>query len=207
MKNTLIKAFVLLFALGALLVVPFNKDLVFGYGSTLGATCSDPSAGGAPTLLSAKASGTNQVELNWSKAADPVTHYVISYGLTPSKPLYGNPNVGGKETTSYTVGSLSGGTTYYFRVRAGNGCNGGAYSNEIAASAGGRTIAGPAAGFIPGVLGVSIVASPSPSASPIISPNPTGEPTSEPSPTPAGQGGNGGFFNRLLNFFRHLFGG
>lgn len=125
-----------------------------GGGGAAATTCNDAYAGGAPTLLSAKVSGPNQVTLNWSKAKDPVTHYVISYGLTPGKPLYGNPNVGGRDTTSYTVGSLSGGTTYFFRVRAGNGCNAGTYSNELSATPGGGVVSGPAAGFQAGVLGV-----------------------------------------------------
>lgn len=124
--------------------------------STQAPTCNDPAAGGASTLLSATATGANQVTLTWSKAADPVTHYVISYGLTPGNPLFGNPNVGGKDTTSYTVKDLSGGTTYYFRVRAANGCNGGAYSNEIAATPGGGVVTGPASGFTAGVLGAQV---------------------------------------------------
>ena len=55
----------------------------------------------------------------------------------------------------YVVNNLSGGITYYFRVRAGNGCNGGPYSNEISATPGGAVISGPAAGFTEGVLGVN----------------------------------------------------
>ena len=124
-------------------------------GGTSAPSCNDSAAGGAPALLSATAAGPNKVTLTWSKAKDPVTHYVISYGLTPGKPLYGNPNVGGKDTTSYTVGSLSGGTTYYFRVRAGNGCNGGPYSNEMAVRPAGAFVSTPAAGFLPGVLGTT----------------------------------------------------
>lgn len=128
-------------------------------GSSAGsnaASCTDSAAGGVPVLLSTSVSGANQVTLNWAKAADPVTHYVVVYGLTSNNPLYGNPSVGGKDTTSFTVNNLSGGTTYYFKVRAGNGCNAGGYSNEIAAAPGGSVVQSSAAsGFTEGILGVS----------------------------------------------------
>ncbi|MDO8515024.1 MAG: fibronectin type III domain-containing protein [bacterium] len=112
-------------------------------------SCNDAKPGSAPNLISAVA-GTNSVTLYWTEAADPVTYYLVSYGN------YGNPNVGGKGTTSYTVTHLSGGTTYTFKVRAGNGCKPGDYSNELSVTPGGVFIEeGPAEGFIPGVLGVA----------------------------------------------------
>ncbi|MDO8429394.1 MAG: Ig-like domain-containing protein [Candidatus Daviesbacteria bacterium] len=118
--------------------------------------CTEAPAGGTPNLISASVSGDNQVTLNWSKASDPVSHYVVVYGLSSGNPQYGNANIGGKETTSYTVNNLSGGTTYYFKVRAGNGCNAGSYSNEISATPGGATIQSAiASGFAEGVLGAS----------------------------------------------------
>lgn len=94
--------------------------------------------------------------MNWLKAIDPVTHYVVVYGLSSGNPIFGNPNVGGKDITSYTVGGLSGGTTYFFQVRAGNGCNAGPYSNELSAIAGGGVVSGPATGFTEGVLGAQV---------------------------------------------------
>lgn len=116
-------------------------------------SCGDSKPGSAPKLLSAVAS-TNSVNLTWDSASGPVTYYLVNYSRTAGKFEYGNPNVGGAGTTSYTVGGLSGGQTYYFKVRAGNGCAPGDYSNEISATPGGGFIAGPATGFAPGVLGV-----------------------------------------------------
>jgi len=114
--------------------------------------CNDSKPGGAPSFVSAQA-GTNSVTLTWTGAPDPVTYYLITYGTTTGAQTYGNPNVGGKGSTSYTVGNLSGGQTYYFRIRAGNGCAPGSYSGEISATPGGGTVSGTAPGFAEGVLG------------------------------------------------------
>jgi hypothetical protein len=64
---------------------------------------------------------------------------------------YGNPNVGGSDTTFYTVNSLSRGTTYYFKVKAINDCMPGDYSNTLSAAPSGIVITttGPAEGFVP----------------------------------------------------------
>lgn len=106
-------------------------------------TCNETKPGSAPTLLLAKAD-VNNVTLNWTKALDPVTYYLVTYGTSSSFYKFGNPNIGGKDTTSYTVYNLSGGRRYYFRVRAGNGCAPGDFSNELSAM--------PATGFASKVL-------------------------------------------------------
>ncbi len=115
-------------------------------------SCGDSKPGSAPKLLSAVAS-TNSVTLTWDKASGSVSYYLVNYSRTAGKFEYGNPNVGGQDATSYTVGGLSGGTTYYFKLRAGNGCAPGDYSNEISATPGGGFISTPAVGFAAGVLG------------------------------------------------------
>ena len=113
--------------------------------------CSASKPGSAPTLLSAF-SGSNSVTLTWSKASNPVTRYLIAYGTTAGDIQYGNPNVGGPDTTSYIVKSLSGRTTYYFRVKAINDCMPGDFSNELSAATYGREIfSGPAESFAPRV--------------------------------------------------------
>lgn len=123
-----------------------------GPSSPSAPVCDDAKPGSAPVLTSVSV-GTNSVTLFWNAASDPVTYYLATYGTSSGAQTWGNPNVGGSSARSYTVSGLSGGTTYYFKVRAGNGCKPGDFSNELSATPGGGFIEGPAAGFIPGVLG------------------------------------------------------
>jgi len=114
--------------------------------------CHDTPPTGPPVLLSA-VRGINSVSLSWIEAPNPISYYLVAYGTTSGNYLYGNPNIGSKGTTSYTVSGLSGGTIYYFIVRAGNGCAPGRFSNELSAVPFGAFLAGPAVGFLPGVMG------------------------------------------------------
>lgn len=124
-------------------------------GSSAAPSCNDTKPGSAPKLLSAQITGTGEVTLTWTPAFAPVTYYLVAYGNKSGEIKYGNPNVGGRDTVRYTVRGLGTGT-YYFRVRAGNGCMPGDFSNELASSFGGQltpTRSEPAEGFTEGVLG------------------------------------------------------
>lgn len=135
-------------------------------------TCSQ-SAPGTPTLLSAVA-GLNSVTLTWVKATGQVTYYLVAYGPSPGNYLYGNPNIGGDQTTSYTVNNLSGNTNYYFVVRAGNGCAPGLFSNELLGFPQGPVVAGIGTGFSPlmeveqEVLGAATTPIPTPRSTPTV---------------------------------------
>lgn len=97
--------------------------------------CYDSPPGSTPYLTSAIATAPNTILLTWTDAANPVTHYLLSYGLISGQYIYGNPNVGGQGITSYSVGSLSSGKKYYFVVQAVNGCTPGNFSNEVSITA------------------------------------------------------------------------
>jgi hypothetical protein len=106
-------------------------------------TCTDSAPGSAPKLASAVANGTSQITLTWTAATNPVTYYLLAYGLTSGQYIYGNPNIGGHDTTSYTVSNLAKGTTYYFVVKAVNICNPSNFSNEISATTAGGAVVTP----------------------------------------------------------------
>ncbi|MFA6017455.1 MAG: Ig-like domain-containing protein [Patescibacteria group bacterium] len=110
-------------------------QITFTKSSTITPTgCQDPTPGNAPKLESAIGNGINQIKLTWKAATNPVTRYLVSYGVSSGKYIYGNPNVGGQGTTTYTVGSLSQNTKYYFVVQAANGCSSGSVSNEVSST-------------------------------------------------------------------------
>jgi len=115
--------------------------------------CSATKPGSAP-IITNTVNGDNSVTLTWLKANNPFTHYLIGYGTSSGSIEYGNPNVGNADTTSYTVKGLSGGTRYYFKIKAINDCMPGDWSNEVSEIPVGNVIvtettATPAEGFVP----------------------------------------------------------
>ena len=101
--------------------------------------CSATKPESAPSIINV-VSGDNSVTLTWSKAGNPTTKYLVAYGTKPGSIEYGNPNIGDSNTTSYTIKGLSGGTRYYFKIKAINDCMPGDWSNEISSTPGGRII-------------------------------------------------------------------
>ena len=123
--------------------------------------CTATKPGSAP-IITNTINGENSVTLTWSKAKDPLTKYLVAYGTSPGSIEYGNPNVGNADTTSYTIKGLSGGTRYYFKIKAINDCMPGDWSNEVSSTPRGRVIevettgtggetitTPPAEGFVP----------------------------------------------------------
>lgn len=151
-------------------------------------TCTDSAPGSTAKLTSAVSAGLHSITLTWTDAANPVTYYLLSYGLSSGNYIYGNPNIGGQGTTSYTVGGLNTGTKYYFVVRAGNGCMPGNYSNELSAVPGGVSTPTPT----PTPAGSSAVTSDvsQPDQIPTDTPTDTPTPTPEPTVTPAPSSGS-----------------
>ena len=90
---------------------------------------------GAPTDLSATASGTTQIDLSWTAPAaaggSPITTYGIHVspdGRTDWRTRAGNPN------TTYSQIQLAPGTTRYYRVSAANAHGLSAFSNIASAT-------------------------------------------------------------------------
>jgi hypothetical protein len=97
--------------------------------------CNDQSPGAkAPWLYAATAQNGNSILLYFTEADDPVDKYALEFGTSSGDYKYGSDNIGGKGLRTYLVQSLSPNTTYYFRVRGGNGCATGNWSNELSAT-------------------------------------------------------------------------
>lgn len=176
-----------------------NNNSQSNNSSTPGApVCGDTKPQSSPKLLSATVSGRNEATLVWSKALDPVTYYLVAYGTKPGVLEYGNPNIGNKNTTSYVVKGLENGKTYYFKVRAGNNCMPGDFSNEVAVKASGDNLKPyPASGFKQGVLAVQTHSASTEAQlkfKPITSANPQRALIE-----------TSNLFTKILSFFQHLF--
>jgi len=104
--------------------------------STLAPSCSNQAPGAkTPWLYGAIAQDSGSILLYFTEADNPVNKYVLEYGTKSGDYAYGVQDMGinlrGQMT--FLVKSLSSNTIYYFRVRGGNGCATGTWSNEISA--------------------------------------------------------------------------
>lgn len=126
------------------------------------AGCNDTKPG-LPTNFTAVAGpGTGQVTLSWTPPIIPYNYFLIAYSDSPSwPPKWGNPDIG--NVTSFTVSDLGSGT-YWFWLRAGNGCMPGDFVGPISPGAITGIATGVAPGFLPGVLGTETLVKPAEAA-------------------------------------------
>jgi hypothetical protein len=91
--------------------------------------------------------------LLWTPPSPPYTYFLVAYSdKSFGPPKWGNPDVG--KVNTYTVSGLGSGT-YWFWVRAGNGCMPGDFAGPVTPGPiVGIPGVGVAPGFFPGILGV-----------------------------------------------------
>lgn len=104
--------------------------------TTLTLGCGDQVGVKASWLYGAIAQDSGSVLLYFTPADNPVSKYVLEYGTKSGDYPYGVQDMGvnARGQMTFLVKSLSPNTTYYFRVRGGNGCATGSWSNEISAT-------------------------------------------------------------------------
>lgn len=93
--------------------------------------CASTQPGGQPDLFQIDTT-SDKAKLYFTPVSSNADKYVISFGYTPGDMRFG-AELSGNSTgvMSYTINALSPSSTYYVRVRAGNGCATGEWSNEM----------------------------------------------------------------------------
>ena len=82
-----------------------------------------------PVISQAVFNDNNSVKVTWDKLSDQISHYVVNVSNSEDTTDKGNSLINDKNATSYTTNSLPKDVTYYIKVKAGNGCSTGDFSN------------------------------------------------------------------------------
>lgn len=131
-------------------------------GSTTNApVCADSAPTNNPDLFQIDRAGSKAI-LYFTPVNDHLSYYYVAYGLSPGDERYGGSFPAGlsKGVMSITINDLNPNTTYYFKVRGGNGCAPGGWSNSKESNSKNPSL--PNTGFdphknnIPWVIPVSI---------------------------------------------------
>lgn len=104
------------------------------------ASCNaQPPGNKAPWLYAGLTQDAQSILLYFTPADEPVSAYVLEYGTKSGQYQFGVQDLGinSRDQMTYLVKSLAPNTTYYFRIRAGNDCATGPWSNELSAKTNG----------------------------------------------------------------------
>lgn len=90
-----------------------------------------PPGSKTPHLYAALPLSSSSVLLYFSAGDGTFNHYSLTFGTVSGQYRFGVPQFGGANTRTYLVQSLDPDTIYYFKVRSGNDCAPGEWSNEV----------------------------------------------------------------------------
>lgn len=93
--------------------------------------CVDPAPSNNPNLFQIDRAGS-KATLYFTPVNDYLSYYYVAYGLSPGDERFGVSFQSGLSSgvINYTINDLNPNTTYYFKVRGGNGCAPGGWSNN-----------------------------------------------------------------------------
>lgn len=106
-------------------------------GTSNNSGCSEAKPSSAPDLFEIDTAKT-AASLYFAPAGNPNNKYYIAYGLNQNAEMYGvefNQNYS-SGAIKYNIDHLKPNTTYYFKVRGGNGCTAGDWGKIVAATTG-----------------------------------------------------------------------
>lgn len=107
--------------------------------SSKSASCSSATPNSSPDLFQINP-GATELTLFFTPASGERDRYFISYGETDQAETHGAEYMNSSNgVISVTIRSLAPNTTYYFKVRAGNGCQPGDWGNTLSARTGQRS--------------------------------------------------------------------
>jgi hypothetical protein len=193
-------------------------------GSPSPSVCGFEKPASAPDLFQVNAKASS-VTLLFSPSSGEWDRYFVSYGTNPDAQTYGFEFMNSSNgVVSIDVGSLQARTTYYFKVRAGNRCQPGDWSNVLSVRTG-QPISSFRWSLLPKVITTTIrqriqprsvqnltgdTATPPATSSPAVSPLPTSKPvvpTSSSAPVqPPKTSSTPSFLQRVQDFFHSLTG-
>lgn len=93
--------------------------------------CKDSPPANNPDLFQIDRAGS-KATLYFTPVNDRLSYYYVAYGISPGDERFGVTFSAGLTSgvVSYTINDLNPNTTYYFKVRGGNGCAPGGWSNN-----------------------------------------------------------------------------
>lgn len=130
-----------------------NLNFICGEGGESDNGCHSSSPLNFPKNIKVT-SGQNSITLSWDETDDIFSYYLISYSTEKHAATFATANIGGRGTTSFTINNLSADILYYFKIRTGNFCAQGPFSEIISATPSGQKLSNsPFSFFRPAILG------------------------------------------------------